>query len=77
MTGKEIFDRCQMAALRNGLGSKEFLYGNILYQALHLEGEEKVFKLLEQAENTGKRIGLGYSSNGPQSQSDPDMAILV
>jgi len=77
MTGKEIFDRCQMAALRNGLGSKEFHYGNILYQALHLEGEEKVFQLLEQAENTGKRISLAYSSNGHQPHSDPDMAILV
>jgi hypothetical protein len=77
MTGKEIFDRCQLAALRNGLGSQEFYYGNILYQALHLEGEEKVFELLEQAENTGKRISLGYSSSNAPNQNDPDMAILV
>lgn len=77
MTGKEIFDRCQMAALKNGLGSQEFHYGNILYQALRLEGEEKVFKLLEQAENSGKRIGLGYSSNSYQNPNDPDMAILI
>ncbi|MCF0051947.1 hypothetical protein MUK70_09125 [Dyadobacter chenwenxiniae] len=77
MTGKEIFDRCQLAALKNGLGSQEFHYGNILYQALRLEGEEKVFQLLEQAENTGKRVGLGYSSNGFPTQNDPDMAILV
>ena len=77
MTGKEIFDRCQLAALKNGLGSQEFHYGNILYQALQLEGEEKVFQLLEQAENTGKRVGLGYSSNNFQNTNDPDMAILV
>ena len=77
MTGKDIFDRYQLAALKNGLGSQEFLYGNILYQALHLEGEEKVFELLEKAENTGKRIGLGHSLNLHQNQSDPDIAILV
>ena len=77
MTGKDIFDRYQLAALKNGLGSQEFHYGNILYQALHLEGEEKVFELLEQAENTGKRIGLAHSLNLHQNQSDPDIAILV
>ncbi|MCE7072362.1 hypothetical protein LZG74_18740 [Dyadobacter sp. CY327] len=77
MTGKEIFDRCQLAALKNGLGSQEFHYGNVLYQALQLEGEEKVFQLLEQAENTGKRVGLGYSSDTFENSNDPDMAILV
>lgn len=76
MTGKEIFDRYQMAALKNGLGSQEFNYGNILYQALRIEGEEKVFQLLEMAENTGKRIALAYSL--PTSEiGEPDMAILI
>ncbi|MEO6284083.1 MAG: hypothetical protein ABIN80_03155 [Dyadobacter sp.] len=77
MTGKELFDRYQLAALRNGLGSREFHYGNILYQALRLEGEEKVFQLLEQAENSGKRIGLGYSIPAQDNRLDPDMAVLV
>ncbi|MCF2490951.1 hypothetical protein [Dyadobacter sp. CY347] len=77
MTGKEIFDRCQLAALKNGLGSQEFHYGNVLYQALQLEGEEKIFQLLEQAENSGKRVGLGYSADGFKGINDPDIAILV
>ena len=77
MTGKEIFDRCQLAALKNGLGSQEFHYGNILYQALQLEGEEKVFQLLEMAENTGKRIALGYSAFSHDTPTDPDMAVLI
>ncbi|WP_233855419.1 hypothetical protein [Dyadobacter sp. CY326] len=77
MTGKDIFDRCQLAALKHGLGSQEFHYGNILYRALQLEGEEKVFWLLEQAENTGKRVGLGYSINSIHATSEPDIAILV
>lgn len=76
MTGKEIFDRYQLAALKNGLGSQEFNYGNILYQALRIEGEEKVFQLLEMAENTGKRIALAYSIPSTES-GEPDMAILI
>ncbi|QRQ99936.1 hypothetical protein [Dyadobacter sandarakinus] len=77
MTGKEIFDRYQLAALKNGLGSQEFLYGNVLYQALHLEGEERIFHLLELAEQTGKRVGLGFSVSVPDELGEPDMAILV
>ncbi|NIJ53995.1 hypothetical protein [Dyadobacter arcticus] len=77
MTGKELFDRYQLAALAKGLGSQEFHYGNILYQALRLEGEEKIFNLLEKAENTGKRIALGYSAISQDSRTDPDMAVLI
>lgn len=77
MTGKELFDRYQLAALRNGLGSREFHYGNILYQALRIEGEEKLFQLLEVAENTGKRIELSYSESAENAFQEPDLAILV
>ncbi|PSL24328.1 hypothetical protein CLV60_114155 [Dyadobacter jiangsuensis] len=77
MSGKEIFDRYQLAALKNGLGSHEFNYGNILYQALRIEGEEKVFKLLELAENTGKRIALTYCALHTESGGEPNMVILV
>jgi hypothetical protein len=77
MTGKELFDRYQRAALVKGLGSQEFHYGNILYRALELEGEEKVFQLLEVAESTGKRVALGYSGFPQDSRTDPDMAVLI
>lgn len=77
MTGKELFDRYQSAALRSGLGSREFHYGNILYQALRIEGEEKLFQLLEVAENTGKRIELTYSKSEENTFQEPDLAILV
>lgn len=77
MSGKEIFDRYQLAALKNGLGSHEFHYGNILYQALQIEGEEKVFQLLELAENTGKRIALTYSALNSEGGGEPNMVILV
>ncbi|GGH28316.1 hypothetical protein GCM10007423_14770 [Dyadobacter endophyticus] len=77
MSGKEIFDRYQLAALKNGLGSREFNYGNILYQALRIEGEERVFQLLELAENTGKRIALACSIPNAETGSEPNMVILV
>ncbi|WP_439558686.1 hypothetical protein [Dyadobacter sp.] len=76
MTGKELFDRYQLAALAKGLGSQEFHYGNILYQALKIEGEEKVFQLLEAAEKSGKRIVLSYSAANQINLIEPDIAII-
>ncbi|CAG5069243.1 hypothetical protein DYBT9623_01979 [Dyadobacter sp. CECT 9623] len=77
MTGKEIFDRYQLIALAKGLGSQEFHYGNILYQALRIEGEERLFEMLELAENTGKRIALSYSASPDDNQYEPDTAVLI
>ncbi|MCE7060499.1 hypothetical protein [Dyadobacter sp. CY343] len=77
MTGKEIFDHYQLIALAKGLGSQEFHYGNILYQALRIEGEERLFALLELAENTGKRISLSYSALPDDNQYERDSAVLV
>ncbi|WP_138476330.1 hypothetical protein [Dyadobacter bucti] len=77
MTGKELFDHYQSAAQRQGFGSREFHYGNILFQALKLEGEEKIFRLLEIAENTGKKIALAYSEPRSEELTDPDIAVLI
>ena len=77
MTGKEIFDYYQSAALRNGFGSDEFRYGNLLFEALRIEGEEKVFKLLEEAKSAGKRIDLGYSAHSKNNMMEPDRVIIV
>ena len=77
MTGKELFDYYQSAALRNGFGSKEFQYGNLLFEALRIEGEEKVFKLLEEAKVSGKRIDLGYSVHSKDNMMEPDRVIIV
>ena len=77
MSGKELFDYYQSAALRNGLGSDEFRYGNLLFEALRIEGEEKVFKMLEEAKNTGKKIGLGYSAYAQNGTMEPDRVIIL
>lgn len=77
MKGKQLFDHYQYAAQVNGFGSNEFQYGNLLYQALKIEGEEKIFQLLEEAEKTGKRIALEYPSQSTQLYPEPDRVILI
>ncbi|WP_225865847.1 hypothetical protein [Dyadobacter aurulentus] len=77
MTGKEIFDRYQSIALMKGLGSQEFFYGNILYEALRIEGEKKLFELLEVAESTGQRVSLSYSTASADDQNEPALAVLI
>ncbi len=77
MKGKQLFDHYQSVAQINGFGSEEFLYGNLLYQALKIEGEEKIFQLLEVAEETGKRIGLEYPMESIHSYPQPDKVVLV
>lgn len=77
MSGKELFDYYQSAALRNGFGSDEFRYGNLLFEALRIEGEEKVFKMLEEAKSSGKKIGLGYSSMAQNGTMEPDRVIIL
>jgi len=77
MSGKEIFDYYQSAALKNGFGSDEFLYGNVLFEALRIEGEEKLFKMLEEARTSGKRIDLDYSDIQKSGSMEPDMVIMV
>jgi hypothetical protein len=77
MKGKQLFDHYQSVAQINGFGSEEFQYGNLLYQALKIEGEDKIFQLLEVAEKTGKRIALEYPVTSTQSYPEPDRVILI
>lgn len=76
MTGQQIFDKLQWAAHIYGPGSVEFLYGNLLFEALRLHGEEQLFPLLEEAEMTGKRIDLHYPA-GDEGISGLQSAVLV
>jgi hypothetical protein len=77
MSGKEIFDHHQAAAMRCGFGSKEFSYGNLLYEALKIGGEDTVFRMLEEANLTGKRIELNYSLLAKNMSAEPDIVVLV
>jgi len=77
MTGKQLFDQYQLAAQINGFGSSEFQYGNLLYQALRIEGEEKIFQLLEEADKSGKRISLEYPEAPVESFPEPNRVVLL
>jgi hypothetical protein len=76
ITGKQIFDKLQWAAHIYGPGSAEFSYGNLLFEALRLHGEDLLFPLLEEAESTGKRIDLFYPPVEDGSDLTPP-AILI
>jgi hypothetical protein len=73
MTGQQIFDKLQWAAHIYGPGSAEFSYGNLLFEAMRLHGEETLFTLLEEAEMTGKKVDLHY----PSSEDGMEFAAAV
>jgi hypothetical protein len=74
MTGQQIFDKLQWAAHIYGPGSVEFMYGNLLFEALRIHGEERIFTLLEEAEMKGKRIDLHYPTGETDSFQE---AVLI
>lgn len=71
MTGKQIFDKLQWAAHIYGPGSVEFMYGNLLFEALRMHGEEPLFSLLEEAERKGKKVALDYAPGDEQALTAP------
>lgn len=77
MTGKELFDHYQAAALRHGFGSAEFSYGNVLFEAMKLEGEANVFRKLEEANAKGRKIQLAYSTPTDGQHTEPDLVVIV
>lgn len=76
MTGQQIFDKLQWAAHIYGPGSEEFLYGNLLFEALRLHGEALLFPLLEEAETSGRRIDL-YYPHGSEGIAGLQQPILI
>jgi hypothetical protein len=77
MTGKELFDQYQAAALRHGFGSAEFSYGNVLFEAMKLEGEASVFSKLEEANANGRKIRLAYSKPPSDPETEPDLVVVA
>jgi hypothetical protein len=75
MSGKELFDYYQQAALTKGFGSAEFQYGNILFEALKLEGESNLFKKLEEANAAGRQLMLAHTKG--IYDAEPDIVIMA
>ena len=75
--GKDLFGRYNDLGKEKGPGSEECTYAGILFQALLVLGERRVFELLEEADRTGKKLALEYLEDIPGSTPVPSGVILV
>jgi hypothetical protein len=75
--GKELFGKYNDLATQNGVGSEDCKYASVLFQALLLVGERKVFELLEEADETGKKLALEYSNDHGGEEAVPSHVVLV
>ena len=75
--GKDLFGKYNDLAKQSGVGSEDCKYASVLFQALLLVGERKVFELLEEADESGKKLALEYSGNSDDEEAVPSHVILV
>ncbi|MCF0048630.1 hypothetical protein LXM25_01095 [Dyadobacter sp. LJ53] len=75
--GKDLFGHYNDLAKAKGPESEESKYAGVLFQALLMVGERKVFELLEEAEETGKMLKLQTSGNGADNPDRPSNIVLV
>ena len=58
--GKDLFGHYNDLGKEMGPGSDEHDYAGVLFQSLLILGERKTFELLEEADQSGKRLQLEY-----------------
>ena len=75
--GKDLFGKYNDAGKEMGPGSEEYEYSCTLFQALLMLGERKVFELLEEADETGKKLKLEYPVDAVAGSEAPGHVILV
>lgn len=77
--GKDLFGKYNDLAKEKGVGSAEYSYACVLFQALLMLGERKVFELLEEADVTGKKLALEYAVHAGVEDENavPSDVILV
>jgi len=75
--GKDLFGKYNDLAKENGVGSEDCQYASVLFQALLMVGERKVFELLEEADESGKKLALEYSNDHGGEEAIPSNIILV
>lgn len=59
--GKDLFGHYYDLGSQKGLKSKEYEYACVLFQALLMVGERKVYELLEEADETGQKLTFTYT----------------
>ncbi|MCF0041908.1 hypothetical protein [Dyadobacter fanqingshengii] len=75
--GKDLFGHFNDLAKAKGPQSEESQYAGVLFQALLMVGERRVFELLEEADETGKKLELETSGNAADNSECPSNIILV
>ncbi|WP_221393821.1 hypothetical protein [Dyadobacter sp. NIV53] len=75
--GKDLFGKYNDLGKEKGPDSEEYEYSCVLFQALLMVGERKVFEMLEEAEETGKKLQLQYTDNVKEENPTPSLVVLV
>lgn len=75
--GKDLFGKFNDLGKEKGPESEEYEYSCTLFQALLMLGERKVFELLEEADETGKKLSLKYIDDSEIGSETPSEVILV
>jgi len=75
--GKDLFGKYNDIGKEKGPGSEEYEYSCILFQALLMVGERKVFEMLEEADETGKKLQLEYADHHKEANASPNVVVLV
>jgi hypothetical protein len=75
--GKDLFGHYNDLAKAKGPDSEESHYAGILFQALLMVGERRVFELLEEADQTGKKLKLEFADDSTKDPKCPSGIVLV
>lgn len=75
--GKDLFGAYNDIGKEKGPGSEEYDYSCVLFQALLMIGERRVFELLEEADDRGKKLQILYRENSEDGAPVPAEVQLI
>lgn len=75
--GKDLFGKFNDIGKEKGPGTEEYEYACVLFQALLMVGERKVFELLEEADETGRKLNFAYIIDPESGTKTPSEIILT
>jgi len=75
--GKDLFGKYNDIGKEKGPGSDEYDYSCTLFQALLMIGERRVFELLEEGDEQGKKIQILYSKKSDEEVMVPAEVRLI
>ena len=75
--GKDLFGAYNDIGKEKGPGSEEYDYSCVLFQALLMLGERRVFELLEEADDHGKKLQILYADDAADGAPVPAEVQLI